>query len=333
MRQLDGGEELDAVPVPARAAERVAAPSAAARPIRREEVYRHRVVGGRELRDTPWQRLRDWARELLVSKGEREERELDARLRRPAVPGRMNVIAVVSPKGGVGKTTSSLLVGDALAGLGNVGVCAVDANPDYGTLGALVPTARRSERTLADLLRDRDGLEPPSAAQLQPYLSSLESGLRVLEAPSDAEQMASMGPDEYGRLLELLERQISVVVLDCGTGLASPLARWAMARAHQVLIVTTPDWVTSNNVSGALKDLPAEKASLVVNQVRGNVAGDRAAISDHFATQAVEERYQLPYDELLRTMLDSGTYDLAQAKRPVRLAIKRLAADVGEQLV
>ena len=272
------------------------------------------------------------AKELLTSKGEREEAELDERLRRPSTVSRMNVIAVVSPKGGVGKTTTTWLVGDALASVARASVCAIDANPDYGTLGLLVPDARRSDRTLADLLVDHEDREPPNAAELEPYLSSLVSGLRVLEAPSDLHVMATMGAQQYERLLELVQRQIATVILDCGTGLASPVARWAMGRADQVLIVTTPDWVTSNNVSAALRHVPARRATLVLNQVRSGVAGNRQAIADHFAAQAVERRHAVPYDEQLRTMLDSGTYELTGPKRATRLAVKRLAAQVGEDL-
>ena len=52
---------------------------------------------------------------LLVSKGEREEADLEQRLR--TLPGvtRPNTVALISPKGGVGKTTSTFLVGNLLA--------------------------------------------------------------------------------------------------------------------------------------------------------------------------------------------------------------------------
>ena len=302
------------------------------RPIQRHDVYRHRVVGGREVRDTVWRRLLARGQELLTSRAEREEAALDERLRRPPSVSRMNVIAVVSPKGGVGKTTTTWLVGDAMANLGRLAVCAIDANPDYGTLGSLVDDARRSDRTLADLLSDHEGQDAPDAAALSRYLSAQPSGLRVLEAPSNIDVMARMGAGDYERLLELVRRQIATVILDCGTGLASPVARWAMSRADQVLIVTTPDWVTSNNVSGALRHVPADRATLVLNQVRSGVAGDRQAIADHFAAQAVEQRLSVPYDEQLRTMLDSSTYELSTPRRPTRLAIKRLAAQVQEGL-
>ena len=88
-----------------------------------------------------------------MTAGEREEAELERRIR--AQPGvtRPNVVALVSPKGGVGKTTSTFLLGNLLATHLKLRVVAVDANPDFGTLGRLsaedrrCPLAGRSART------------------------------------------------------------------------------------------------------------------------------------------------------------------------------------------
>jgi putative peptide zinc metalloprotease protein len=241
------------------------------------------------------------------------------------------VIAVLSPKGGVGKTTSTYLVGDALAELGRVRVVGLDTNPDYGTLASLVPDALRSDHSLVDLL---DAFERcPTFAELRPYLSQVRGGLKLLSAPSDPYVMQRLAPADYDTALELLAQHVEVALLDCGTGLAGPLARWAIQRADQVVIVTTPDWVTSNNVAGALSQVPdPDRATLVLNQARPRGPGDQRAIEDHFRRQAIEQRVTIPYDEQLRTMLDSGTYDLAQLGRPTRRAIKSLAVTVGEGL-
>jgi MinD-like ATPase involved in chromosome partitioning or flagellar assembly len=306
-------------------------PAAPPRPIGRGDVYRHPVVAGREQRDTLLRQLMHRVRDLLTSPNEREEQLLGQRLGTLPAVSRTNVIAVLSPKGGVGKTTSTYLVGDALADLGRVDVVAVDANPDYGTLGALAPDAIRSDRTLADLLEAFE--QRPTFAELRPYLSQVRSGLKLLGAPGDPEVMQRLTAEDYDKLLELLAQHVEVVLLDCGTGLAGPLARWAIQRADQLVIVTTPDWVTSNNVAGALSQVRhAGQATLVLNQARLRGPGDQRAIEDHFRRQAIEQRVTIPYDEQLRTMLDSGTYDLAQLGRPTRLAIKSLAVTVGEGL-
>ena len=57
------------------------------------------------------------AQRMLVTAGEREEAELERRIR--ALPGvtRPNMVAVVSPRGGVGKTTGTFVVGKLLAAI------------------------------------------------------------------------------------------------------------------------------------------------------------------------------------------------------------------------
>jgi hypothetical protein len=57
------------------------------------------------------------------------------------------------------------------------------------------------------------------------------------------------------------------------------------------------------------------------------------AIEAQFRKEQVAKRVTIPYDDELRTMLDAGTYSLDRLDRPLRLAVKRLALAVGEQLV
>ena len=112
---------------------------------RRGDVYTRPVVQGREVREGTWSRLRERVRELATSEGERREQELDRALLEAPRATRTNTIAVVSPKGGVGKTTCTFLVGNLLAEALNLRVVAVDANRDFGTLASLAPddAARR----------------------------------------------------------------------------------------------------------------------------------------------------------------------------------------------
>src|SRR4051794_27212569 len=132
--------------------------------LERQEVYPAPLVDGRPTHDRIRGRFGHCLQQLLVSRGERDEAELERRIR--TLPGvtRPNVVAVVSPKGGVGKTTSTFVLGNLLATHLKLRVVAVDANPDFGTLARLSPDQRRSSRSLADLLEDADRLK--TAAEL-----------------------------------------------------------------------------------------------------------------------------------------------------------------------
>jgi MinD-like ATPase involved in chromosome partitioning or flagellar assembly len=304
------------------------------------------VVDGRELRDSALTRLVAWLRAATTSAGERREAELDAGLRASGRPTRTNTIAVVSPKGGVGKTTCTFLLGNVLAAHLRLRVLAVDANRDFGTLASLAPDGTRVERSLADLLADIERVR--SAAELSPYVSPLPSGLHVLAAPERAELMAEMTPESYGELLAFLSRYYDVVLLDLGTGIVDPLAQFGIQRADQALVVTTPEYMTADKVLGALRYLDAEggrdarqhgdgahseRLTVVLNRAPAARSGDRQVIEAAFRRLGIARHIVIPYDDRLRVMLDSATYTLEGLARATRMPIKQLGLAAARKLV
>lgn len=299
-------------------------------PFTRRDMHKSALVDGRPAVNGRGASLGMRLREVLVSKGERTEAELEAKLR--GLPGvtRSNTVALISPKGGVGKTTATFIVGELLATHLNLRVVAVDANPDFGTLGRLTGTERRSERSLADLLDDADRIK--TAAELNAYVSREPSGLHVLSAPADAALTASFGPDRYGELVAFLSCFYEVVLLDLGTGVAGPLARFAVERADQVVLVTTPEWVTSSVVLDALAHMKHARTTVVLNK---SIMRSRevAIVEQRFRAEQLHRTVTIPLDAQLATMLDCGRYALGPLARPSRVAIKRLGLAVGEQLL
>jgi hypothetical protein len=82
--------------------------------LRRRALYPGPVVDGRAA-DTVGGRWRRRVDRLLVSAGEREEAELERLIGSHPSVTRANVVGVISPKGGVGKTTSAFVVGSLIA--------------------------------------------------------------------------------------------------------------------------------------------------------------------------------------------------------------------------
>jgi MinD-like ATPase involved in chromosome partitioning or flagellar assembly len=276
---------------------------------------REPIVDGRPVRDTALARLRGRIRGMLVSSGEREEADLERLLRSGPGVTRANTVAVASPKGGVGKTTIAFLVGNVLASHRRLSVVAVDANPEFGTLADLA-SDHRAERSLADLLSELD--EVATAAQLRRYVSRLPSGLHLLAAPH-----AAVAPADYGRLLAFLSIFYEVLIVDLGTGLTAPIARLAIERADQLVLVTTPDLTASQLTQSALDHLERERTTVLVNK----------APSDMTIPAGIRRSVVLPADEQLQLMLESGTYSLGALPRRIRVSVKRLALAVSEQLV
>jgi MinD-like ATPase involved in chromosome partitioning or flagellar assembly len=296
----------------------------------RRDVHPGPLVDGQPAPRDLAARMRRQMQRVLASDGERDEAELERRIRTRAAVTRPNTIALIRPKGGVGKTTSTFITGNLLATHLKLRAIAVDANPDFGTLARLAPDERRSERSLADLLDDADRLK--TAAELSPYVSRLPTGLHLLGAPVDAELTASLGPERYGELVAFLATFYEVVLLDLGTGVAGPLARFAIERADQVVLVTTPEWVTSTVVLDALSHVQHDHTTVAINKSRPGSSAV-GVIEDRFRAERLHRAVTIPHDDQLATMLDSGSYALDALGRRTRLAVKRLGLAVADQLV
>ncbi|MET0994560.1 MAG: MinD/ParA family protein, partial [Mycobacterium sp.] len=124
-------------------------------------------------------------------------------------------IALLSLKGGVGKTTITAALGGTFASIRGDRIVAVDANPDRGTLSQKVPL--ETPATVRHLLRDVEGIERYS--DVRSYTSQGPSRLEVLASESDPAVSEEFSSDDYARTLEVLERFYTLVLTDCGTGL------------------------------------------------------------------------------------------------------------------
>ena len=302
-----------------------------ARPLKRRDLFPHPVIDGREARNHSLARLRRRIGSLLVSGSERDEVELERRLRSHPGVTRPNVVAVVSPKGGVGKSTGAFLAGNLLASHLKLRAIAVDANPGFGTLGRFTADSVRAELSLTELLDNADRLG--TAAELRRYVAPLPSGLHLLASSHDMTHDARPGPDSYGELVALLSCFYETILLDLGSGVTSPLARLAIDRADQMVLVMTPDQLTATLAIHALDQLERERTTIVVNRTHPRLAPELRAIEECLTRRDAPRPVTLPDDRRLAVMLASGTYSLEALDRHSRLAVKRLGLAVAEQLV
>lgn len=290
-------------------------------------------VAGVEVPDRVGIRLARLWQMLTTSEPERREAALEQRLTQRRRVTRTNLVAVVSPKGGVGKTTSSFLIGDLLVSRSKLRVLAIDTNPDFGTLGKLAPDSHQSGRQLTDVVSHMDRIR--SAAELDPFIATTPTGLHLLAAPQQPELMEAMSPEIYGQLLSFLGRFYHAIVLDLGTGLTDPLARFALRRADQAVVVTAPDWVTLSTVLDAmpyvLRRLGGQRLTMALNKAPKHF--DVTALESELRNHQISRYVVIPEDERLRQMLDDGTYVCEQLQRPTRVAIKQMVLAVADRLV
>ena len=258
---------------------------------------------------------------------ELRQRELVARVKTPVSGCRK--IAFISRKGGVGKTSTCLLVGHTFAIHRGDRVIAVDGNPDAGTLGHRI--RRETTANLTSLLADTGRIE--RYADVRGYTSQAPSRLEVVASDDDPTITYAIGEQEFHHAIELLERHYNLVCLDTGTGVLESATRGILAAADQIVVVSSPsldaaraasatlDWLDANGYDGLVGESVA-----VLNAV-GRSPGlvDVGRIEEHFASRC-RACVRIPWDPHLEAGAEATVEELQPATRDAYL---ELAAVIG----
>jgi MinD-like ATPase involved in chromosome partitioning or flagellar assembly len=174
-------------------------------------------------------------------------------------------IAVVSPKGGVGKTTTAALLGTLFAMIRSDRVIAIDSNPDHGTLGRSLTA---DHPIFVDDLLDVIDQPALTVTMLERFLGRGPHGLLVLPAPTEPERMERLDRTAYNRVIHRLQELAGMLILDCGAGLYHPATQAAMEAADQLVIVSDADPLTAGVVVEAARRLPSNRSyTIVVNKL------------------------------------------------------------------
>ena len=143
---------------------------------------------------------------------------------------------MLSIKGGVGKTTTTLGLGSALAMVRVDRVIAVDANPDRGTLAERVSDASTSS-TVRDLLRDPN---IKRYSDVRNHTRLAPSRLAVLASEQDPAVAEIFGETDYRRTMDILRHYYNVILTDCGTGIMHSAMAGVLDLAHAIVLVSSP---------------------------------------------------------------------------------------------
>jgi MinD-like ATPase involved in chromosome partitioning or flagellar assembly len=279
-----------------------------------------------------WRRLVYLLSGRLINPGESpadiRRRELTARVNRPLLG--CYKIAVLSLKGGVGKTTVTATLGATFASLRGDRVVAVDANPDRGTLSQKIPL--ETSATVRNLLRDAQRVRRYS--DVRAYTSQGQSRLEVLASEQDPAVSEAFSEDDYRRTVTLLEHFYNIVLTDCGTGLMHSAMYGVLGLADQLIIVSsgsidgarsasaTMDWLDAHGHGDLVKNSVA-----VINCVHRSAGGvDLAKVAEHFAARC-RTVARIPFDAHLE---EGAEVDLDRLEPGTRFALLELAAAVAD---
>ncbi|ASO18135.1 MinD-like ATPase involved in chromosome partitioning or flagellar assembly [Actinoalloteichus hoggarensis] len=265
---------------------------------------------------------------LGESPAERQRRELIARINQP-LQGCYK-IAMLSLKGGVGKTTTTATLGSTFASLRGDRVIAVDANPDRGTLSQKIPL--ETTATVRHLLRDAARIRKYS--DVRAYTSQGPSRLEVLASEQDPAVSEAFSEEDYRRTVTLLEHFYNVVLTDCGTGLMHSAMRGVLDIADSLIIVSSGSIDGARSASATLDWLDAHgyrnlvsRSVAVINSVRpGSGKVDLDKLTQHFAARC-RAVCRVPFDAHLE---EGAEIELDRLAPDTRLGLLELAATVAD---
>ena len=231
------------------------------------------------------------------SRKEREKEDLLALIRQP-IAGDFR-IAVLSIKGGVGKTTTTLGLGSALAMARSDRVIAVDANPDRGTLAERVSDSS-TDSTVRDLLSDPN---INRYADVRSHTRMAGSRLEVLASEQEPAVSEVFGETDYRRTIDILRHYYNIILTDCGTGIMHSAMSGVLDLAHAIVLVSSPAMDAARSASATLDWLMqhghtalVREAHVVLSSSRpGSAAMKLDKVYEHFEARC-RSIHHIPFD-------------------------------------
>jgi len=265
------------------------------------------------------------------SPAERHYRELRDRIRRHI--RKQYVIAFVSGKGGVGKTTMTACVGGAFRECRSENVVAIDAAPGFGTLAGRIDESPPGD--YAAVLNDTD---VQGYADIREHLGQNAIGLDVLAGNRASDQPRPLVAAMFSGVLSRLRRTHSVILVDTSDDLEHPVMKAVLDSADTLVFISGLTVDTSLPVTRAIDLLRSmgyhelvSRSMVILNDSRdGYDKGPADYLTERFSqTGATVEL--MPYDPHLAK---GGIIDSAhELQRKSRLRLLEITAALADKYV
>lgn len=185
------------------------------------------------------------------------------------------VLAFANPKGGVHKTTATVLAAATIGSVRGHGVVAWDDNELRGTLGLRAGSARHARtirHLIADLARVEAVNEQELAHVLDDYLRHAADGSYDVLAGEENPRFAQrLNPHTVCRVLEVLRSTHEVICIDTGNNVESPNWQTVLQAADQLVVTSVPredaaftaDWMLDLLDEAGMGELVADAVTLL----------------------------------------------------------------------
>jgi len=252
----------------------------------------------------------------------------------PAKTNIGKVITIMSPKGGAGKTMTTVNVALALAMMTDAPerVVIMDADLQFGDV--CISLQVEPTHTIVDAARDIEKLDEPMLSGL---LSTHTSGIKVLSAPQEPSLADEISTQVIVRTIGMLKRMFDYVIIDTAPFLDEPVLS-ILERSDVVLLVVDMDLPAVKNAKLALDTLklikfPFEKIKLILNRVNSKA---RLDINELEKSLGLEVEAAIASDKLVPRAVNEGIpvvslYPRSKPARDLR-AIAALVMD-GDAVV
>ncbi|MEM1285572.1 MAG: ParA family protein [Pseudomonadota bacterium] len=227
----------------------------------------------------------------------------------PPIHGRPRVITVANQKGGVGKTTTAINLGTALAAIGErVAILDLDSQGNAST-GLGIAGKDRSV-TSYEVMAGEAGIEEAMMPTVVPGLSIVPSTVDL----SSLEMEISSDPQRALRLRSALHRyqsaqsaltadqRLSYILVDCPPSL-SLLTVNAMAASHAVLVPLQCEFFALEGLSQLLRTVDQVRGALNPALIIHGIALTMFDARNNLSSQVVEDVRKVMGDKVYDTMI------------------------------
>jgi pilus assembly protein CpaE len=225
------------------------------------------------------------------------------------------LVAVYSPKGGVGTTTIATNIAIAAAATRPNQVVLVDLALQFG--GVATHLNVQPKQTLSDLIRDEAAIR--EAELIRSYGTVHSSGLHVLAAPAQPEAAETITPAHVERLLSTLLDAYQLIVIDAGSTLDERVLA-VFERADTIVLAVYPEIAALNAMHTLLEYLTetgalGTKAMFVLNNT---FAREILKLRDVESALGSKVSLELPYDPFIYlTAVNEGIPVVVGAPRSI----------------